>query len=167
MDQAQSYWGNSAPPAPDFVPLVVPKTPEPLPPQRPADWKPWDQTPEHLAAVAAAQEAFKAWQAQLGHECPIRPLGSQIILACEVRTQSPGGIIIPEAYAERPRFGTVLAVGPGARNAKGKRVALPVQVGDRVAFPQYYATEAKDHKATAWGNVWILDGTYADALIAE
>ena len=37
----------------------------------------------------------------------------------------------------------MLAVGPGARDDQGKRIAMDVSVGDRVLFAKYAGTEIK------------------------
>ena len=37
----------------------------------------------------------------------------------------------------------MLAVGPGARDEDGKRVAMDVKVGDKVLFAKYAGTEIK------------------------
>jgi chaperonin GroES len=37
----------------------------------------------------------------------------------------------------------VLAVGPGARDDEGKRIAMDVKVGDKVLYAKYGGTEFK------------------------
>jgi len=59
----------------------------------------------------------------------------------EERTAS--GIVLPETAKEKPQKGTVLAIGPGARDDKGQRIALDAQVGDTVLFAKYGGTEIK------------------------
>lgn len=39
--------------------------------------------------------------------------------------------------------GTVIAVGPGARNQNGDHVALQVKVGDQVLLPEYGGTKVE------------------------
>lgn len=47
-----------------------------------------------------------------------------------------GGIILPDGAVEKPRKGTVIAVGPGKRSEgeSGKRHPMTVAVGDRVLY---------------------------------
>ncbi|MBP6654310.1 MAG: co-chaperone GroES, partial [Propionivibrio sp.] len=52
-------------------------------------------------------------------------------------------IVIPDAAAEKPDQGQVLAVGPGKRDENGKHVTLDVKVGDRVLFGKYAGQTVK------------------------
>ena len=63
--------------------------------------------------------------------------------AASRRRRSAGGIIIPDTAKEKPQEGEVVAVGPGARNEKGKLVPLDVKAGDRVLFGKWSGTEVK------------------------
>ena len=58
-------------------------------------------------------------------------------------TKTASGIVIPDAAAEKPDQGEVLAVGPGKRNDKGELAALTVKVGDRVLFGKYSGQTVK------------------------
>ncbi len=51
--------------------------------------------------------------------------------------------MLPETAKEKPQKGTVLSVGPGDRDDKGKRVLLDVTEGDTVLFAKYAGTEIK------------------------
>ena len=71
-----------------------------------------------------------------------RPLHDRVVvkrIAEDAKTA--GGIIIPDTVQEKPQEGEVVAVGPGALNDEGKRVALDVKVGDRVLFGKWSGTE--------------------------
>jgi chaperonin GroES len=73
-----------------------------------------------------------------------RPLHDRVVvkrIAEDAKT--PGGIIIPDTVQEKPQEGEVVAVGPGARDDKGERVALDVKAGDRVLFGKWSGTEVK------------------------
>ena len=50
---------------------------------------------------------------------------------------------MPETAKEKPQKGEVLAVGPGARDDEGNRIAMDVSVGDKVLFAKYGGTEIK------------------------
>jgi chaperonin GroES len=54
-----------------------------------------------------------------------------------------GGIILPETAKEKPQEGKILAAGPGERDDEGKRIAMDVQVGDKVLYAKYSGTEVK------------------------
>lgn len=54
-------------------------------------------------------------------------------------TMSPGGILLlPPKDEERQFIGRVLAVGPGDWDARGRRIPMSVEVGDRLAISQFY-----------------------------
>jgi len=57
--------------------------------------------------------------------------------------KTASGIVIPDAAAEKPDQGEVLAVGPGKRNDKGEVLAMNVKVGDRVLFGKYSGQTVK------------------------
>ena len=74
----------------------------------------------------------------------LRPLHDRVIVKrVDSETKTASGIVIPDAAAEKPDQGEVLAVGPGKRNDKGEHVALNVQVGDRVLFGKYSGQTVK------------------------
>ena len=58
-------------------------------------------------------------------------------------TKTAGGIIIPDTAQEKPQEGEIIAVGPGALDDNGKRVAPEVKAGDRVLFGKWSGTEVK------------------------
>src|SRR5258708_6820165 len=73
-----------------------------------------------------------------------RPLGAGVA-ARRVREEekTAGGIIIPETAQEKPQEGEIIAVGPGALDDNGKRVAPEVKPGDFVLFGKWSGTEVK------------------------
>ncbi len=74
----------------------------------------------------------------------IRPMNDKIlVLRVEEEEKTSGGIIIPDTAKEKPQEGTIVAVGPGKINKKGKRVPLEVKEGDHVLFAVYAGTEMK------------------------
>jgi chaperonin GroES len=73
-----------------------------------------------------------------------RPLGDRVLVKrVEEEAKSKGGIIIPDTAKEKPQEGEVIAVGPGARDEDGKRVAMDVKAGDRILFGKWSGTEVK------------------------
>lgn len=68
-----------------------------------------------------------------------KPLSNHIFiepLSQEKATKS--GIVLPEnVEKEKPMLGKVTAVGPGKINEKGERIAMSVEVGDKILFKKY------------------------------
>ena len=74
----------------------------------------------------------------------IRPLHDRIIVKrMEEERKSPGGIVIPDAAAEKPIKGEVIAVGNGRVLESGEVRPLDVKAGDKVIFGKYSGTEVK------------------------
>jgi chaperonin GroES len=53
------------------------------------------------------------------------------------------GIVLPDTAKEKPQEGKVIAVGPGAFDTDGKRIAIDVTTGDKVLYAKYAGTEFK------------------------
>lgn len=65
-----------------------------------------------------------------------------LVQRAEALTKTKGGIVLPEKAQSKVLEGTILAVGPGARNAKtGQHVPLAVNVGEKVLLPEYGGTK--------------------------
>lgn len=74
----------------------------------------------------------------------LRPLHDRVVVKrLEQETKTASGIVIPDAAAEKPDQGEVLAIGPGKRDDKGVQNALDVKVGDRVLFGKYAGQTVK------------------------
>jgi len=74
----------------------------------------------------------------------LKPLGDRIVVkAVESESTSIGGIVLPDSAKEKPQQAVVLAVGPGKLLDNGTRVAVDVQVGDKVVYSKYGGTEVK------------------------
>jgi chaperonin GroES len=74
----------------------------------------------------------------------IRPLHDRVVVKrMEEERTSPGGIVIPDAAAEKPIKGEIVAVGNGKIQDSGEIRALDVKVGDQVLFGKYAGTEVK------------------------
>ncbi len=74
----------------------------------------------------------------------VRPLHDRVLVErVEAESKTAGGIIIPDTAKEKPSEGKVVAVGEGARDDAGKRIALDVKVGDHVLFKKWGADEVK------------------------
>ncbi len=74
----------------------------------------------------------------------IRPLHDRVIVKrVEEERTSPGGIVIPDAAAEKPIKGEIIAAGNGKILENGDVRPLDVKVGDTVLFGKYAGTEVK------------------------
>jgi chaperonin GroES len=74
----------------------------------------------------------------------LQPLSDRLIVeVLEEEASTVGGIVLPDTAKEKPQRGRVLAVGPGARDEDGKRIAMDVAAGDEVIFSKYGGTEFK------------------------
>jgi chaperonin GroES len=73
-----------------------------------------------------------------------RPLHDRVLIRpLDTDERTSGGIIIPDTAKEKPTEGEVIAVGPGARDEKGKLQPLELKKGDRVLFGKWAGTEVK------------------------
>jgi chaperonin GroES len=74
----------------------------------------------------------------------LRPLHDRVIVKrLDQETKTASGLIIPDAAAEKPDQGEILAVGNGKVQENGTVRALEVQVGDRVLFGKYSGQSVK------------------------
>ncbi len=75
----------------------------------------------------------------------IRPLHDKILVRRdEAQSKTDTGIYLPESSKDKPKTGTIAAVGTGALNTEtGARIPLSVRKGDRVIFSSYSGTEVK------------------------
>ena len=73
-----------------------------------------------------------------------RPLHDRVVVRrVSAEEKTKGGIIIPDTVKEKPQEGEIIAVGPGARDEKGKLVPLDLKKGDRILFGKWSGTEIK------------------------
>jgi chaperonin GroES len=74
----------------------------------------------------------------------ITPLGDRILLRrLEAEEKTAGGIVLPDTAKEKPREGTVVAVGKGRLLDNGQRAPFTVKPKDRVLFSSYAGTEVR------------------------
>jgi chaperonin GroES len=74
----------------------------------------------------------------------IRPLHDRVIVKrLEEERKTASGIVIPDAAAEKPDQGEIIAVGNGKVLDDGKVRPLEVKVGDRVLFGKYSGQSVK------------------------
>ena len=106
-----------------------------------------------MAKAAPARPAKKAAPAKNGSmksttrsggSTKLVPLHDRIVIRPTVQEEVlASGIVIPDTAKEKPQQGDVIAVGPGRLDDNGKRIAMDVQVGDRVLFAKYTGQEVK------------------------
>ena len=81
-----------------------------------------------------------------GSDSPITasPLHDRILVRrIEGDAKTSGGLIIPDTAKEKPQEGEIVAVGAGARDEDGDRIAMDVKAGDRILFGKWSGTEIK------------------------
>ncbi len=73
-----------------------------------------------------------------------KPLHDRVLVRrVESDEKTKGGLIIPDSAKEKPAEGEIGAVGAGARDDDGDRIAMDVKVGDRILFGKWSGTEVK------------------------
>ena len=70
------------------------------------------------------------------------PLHDRVVVRrIESDEKTSGGLIIPDNAKEKPAEGKVVAVGAGARDEDGERIAMDVKKGDKILFGKWSGTE--------------------------
>ena len=73
-----------------------------------------------------------------------RPLHDRVVVRrLDAEAKTKGGIIIPDTAKEKPKEGEIVAVGPGARDEKGKLVPIDLKKGDKILFGKWSGSEIK------------------------
>ena len=62
----------------------------------------------------------------------VEPLNDGIVV--ELIPAPEGRIIVPQIANERPHLGRVIAVGPGRRSKRGRRIPVSVALGEVIWF---------------------------------
>jgi len=71
-----------------------------------------------------------------------KPLFDRVLVQRVVaETTSKGGIMLPEKSVGKMLQATVVAVGDGALDKKGRSIPVSVAVGDSVLLPEYGGTK--------------------------
>ena len=70
------------------------------------------------------------------------PLHDRVVVRrLESEENTAGGLIIPDTAKEKPSEGEIVAVGAGARDEAGNRIAMDVKAGDKILFGKWSGTE--------------------------
>lgn len=74
----------------------------------------------------------------------LKPTGDRVLLRRDVpKSQTQGGILLPDVAKEKPTRAEVLAVGPGRVLADGTLSKLQVKPGDVVLLGKYSGNEVE------------------------
>ena len=74
----------------------------------------------------------------------LTPIRDRIVVRLiDAETKTASGLIIPDAAAEKPSQGDVLAVGTGKIAEDGTVVPMVVKVGDRILFSKNAVQKVK------------------------
>lgn len=76
----------------------------------------------------------------------LKPLGDRVLIKMpEAQKQSSGGVLLATESAEKPNFGTVVAVGDGKPKEDGAAPEKPnLKLGSTVLYSKYSGTEFED-----------------------
>ena len=70
------------------------------------------------------------------------PLHDRVLVRrVESEEKTAGGLIIPDSAKEKPAEGIIVAIGAGARDDSGARIAPDVKEGDKILFGKWSGTE--------------------------
>lgn len=71
-----------------------------------------------------------------------KPLSDRVLIETAAKEEkTPGGIFIPEPNKEKPREGSVVAVGPGRVLENGKLKEVTLKIGQKILFGKYSGSE--------------------------
>ncbi len=75
----------------------------------------------------------------------VRPLADKILVKrAEAKEKTEYGIYLPESAKDKPKEGTIMALGNGNLNKEtGEYLPFTVKKGDHVIFSSYAGTEIK------------------------
>ena len=72
----------------------------------------------------------------------LTPLHDRVLVErTESEEKTSGGLIIPDSAKEKPAEGVIIAVGAGAKDDDGDRIAMDVKEGDKILFGKWSGTE--------------------------
>ena len=75
----------------------------------------------------------------------VKPLGDKILVKrAEAQSKTESGIYLPESAKDKPKEGTIVALGNGNLNKEtGEYLPFTVRKGDKIIFSSYAGTEIK------------------------
>ncbi len=74
----------------------------------------------------------------------ITPIGDKVLIKrLDAEQTTKGGILLPDTAREKPKQGSIIALGDGKRQKDGSRASFQVVQDDTVLFSSYAGTEVK------------------------
>ncbi|HZN61356.1 MAG TPA: co-chaperone GroES [Planctomycetota bacterium] len=74
----------------------------------------------------------------------LKPIRDKVVVErSEAEERTAGGIVLPDSAKDKPKQGTVIAVGTGRVLENGEVRKLEVKKGDKVLFGGYAGSEVK------------------------
>lgn len=98
-----------------------------------------------LRNAAEADDVLKRLEKQTSGK-PLqdfRPLNDRIAVERDPPERKIGSIVIPDTAQQKLARGTVVAIGPGAKDEDGERMPMDVELGARIVFGKYAGDEVK------------------------
>ena len=84
--------------------------------------------------------------AKTSKKTTIKPINDKVLVKrLEAESTTAGGIVLPDNAKEKPKEGTIAAVGNGRLLKSGERSEFQLAAGHRVIFSSYAGTEIKVH----------------------
>jgi len=137
------------------------------------------ETVDELLDSNKAKHPIPFWCPTCGAiKFPLRPLGDKVfIISDPIRTHLGSGIlVIPDEYKEKKRrTGTIVSVGKGYVDDRGKFVAMSLKIGQRVIyhFGVPWSTDAKgqdgkEHRVELMGEKdvqLIIDNEFDESTV--
>ena len=74
----------------------------------------------------------------------VRPMFDRVLVKPDPVKETDGAIALPKLSKSASTTGTVLAVGPGRTDDRGRTVGMTIGVGDRVMFKERAGWEIDD-----------------------
>ena len=79
---------------------------------------------------------------QTAKKLTLKPLGNRVLVQRQEDEQTlKGGIILPDTAKKKQEKAKVIAVGEGTTTSDGKKIPVPVNVGDIILMDKYGGQE--------------------------
>ena len=73
----------------------------------------------------------------------LQPTQDKVIIKLDDKVTKVGSIHLPDDAQEKPKYGTVIAIGKGRMNEKGVFIPTTLKVNDKVLINDYGAVNVK------------------------
>lgn len=79
---------------------------------------------------------------QTSKKLTLRPLGNRVLVQrVEQKETLKGGIILPDTAKKKQETAKVIAIGTGSTSSDGKKIPIPVAIGDQILMDKYSGQE--------------------------